>query len=510
MMGFSLAILTMLWLLQVVFINVFYEGMKIQGIRSAAQRISAYYAQVQGTALTAKVQSITTKSDIYARITDTDGQWLYESNPENRDYRSAVENLDRPPWAQGQQADGQGDQHSRPQQQTDAQDPAMGSTGIGMTPRGTDIFRQFAALVGQSDTGEMMSPYNNRKMLLYGKVIADASGNKAVLIISSPLMPLDDTVHILQTQLVYISLVVLVLAIGISVLIAVHVSRPLTRITAKAALLARGRYDMTFDRGGYTEVDQLADTLNYTTKELGQVENLRRELIANVSHDLRTPLTMIKLYAEMIRDLNGNHPAKRNQNVGVIIEESDRLSALVQNLLDLSKLQSGALPFHTEAFDLVALANRILPRYDALVQQQGYHFTFEHPAELWVQADEARVEQVLYNLINNAVNYAGEDKMVALKAVGYERTALLSVSDNGEGIDEENLKRIWDRYYKVDKEHRRAVSGSGLGLSIVKSILDQHKAQYGVRSRKGEGATFWFELPLDMGSDHPAAGEGET
>lgn len=472
MMIFSLAVLAMLWLMQVAFIKVFYQSMKIQGIRSAATSISSLYTQVQGQALKAQMQTIANERDVYARVTDMAGNMLYDGNPENRDYRSPVERLDRPP---GNQL------------------PPM---------RGGDIFAQFASIVGAAPAGEIMNRFNNGNMLLYGKVIRDMSGNPALLIISAPLQPLDDTVRILRTQLVYISLVVLVLAVVISAIIAVHVSRPLTRITGKAALLAKGRYDMNFDRGGYTEVDQLADTLNYTTAELGQVENLRRELIANVSHDLRTPLTMIKLYAEMIRDLNGDNRAKREQNVSVIIEESDRLTALVQNLLDLSRLQSGALPFQSEAFDLVALAKRILPRYDALVQQDGYRFTFEHPEELWVHADQARIEQVLYNLINNAVNYAGADKLVAVKAVGYERTALLSVSDNGDGIAPEDLERIWDRYYKVDKEHRRAVSGTGLGLSIVKSILDQHGAKYGVRSRKGEGATFWFELPLDEGSSN--------
>ncbi len=475
MMLFSLAVLAMLWLMQVVFINGFYQSMKTQGIKTAAGKIATLYTQVQGQAFEVGLDAIANQRDLFVIIMDREGRSvLYAKNPENRDYRTPLERLDRPPGLPGPQ-----------------------------NLRGS-IFEQFASVVRAAGSAEVTHSFEDRRgsaMLLYGNLIADSAGNQALLVISSPLQPLDDTVRILRAQLVYVTLAVLALALVVSVVIALRVSRPLTRITGKAALLARGRYDMAFDRGGYTEVDQLADTLNYVTAELGQVESLRRELIANVSHDLRTPLTMIKLYAEMIRDLNGDNRTKREQNVAVIIEESDRLTALVQNLLDLSRLQSGTLPFHAEAFDLVELVESILTRYDALVQQQGYRFLFEHPDQLWVRADRARIEQVLYNLINNAVNHAGADKQVALKAAGYRDSVLLSVTDNGEGIAQEDLERIWDRYYKVDREHRRDVAGTGLGLSIVKSILDQHHAKYGVRSQKGAGATFWFELQRDASDD---------
>ena len=462
--------------MQTVFLNVFYQGMKTDNIRRAAGTIAETYAGVQGQALDAKLDDIANGSDLFVNITDTAGKSLYVVDPVGRDYSSQVENMGRPL--------GQGIPLN------------PGDRDPGELPQ-NDAFRAFVEKILAEPTGELTQRFDDRRgrvMLLYGKVITAADGSQAVLMMSSPLQPLDETIGILSRQLVYISLIIFVIALVISVIIALVISRPLTGITEKAKLLARGRYDIAFDRGGYSEVNQLADTLNYTASALMQTENLRRELIANVSHDLRTPLTMIKLYAEMIRDLSGDNKKKRDQNVAVIIEESDRLTGLVQNLLDLSKLQSGAVPFEPSVFDLNGLIRSILPRYDALVQKDGYRFVFRQEGEAPVRADEKRIEQVLYNLINNAVNYAGEDKTVTVSIRGVGSAVRVSVADNGAGIAQEDIGLIWDRYYKVDKEHRRAVTGTGLGLSIVKSILDRHGMKYGVHSVKGQGAEFWFEL----------------
>jgi signal transduction histidine kinase len=483
-MLFSVAILVMLWLMQIVFINVFYQGMKTQNTTDAAKGIVALYSQLQGTALKEKLNSIANDKDVFVNITDKDGKSLYVMNPVGRDYGTPVENMGRPPEGQFGNGNGSG------------QSPSGSIDNPGKLFQGIS-FADLAKKVLAQPNGELAYSFDdvqNRKMLLYGKVIHSPDGGSAILIVSSPLQPLTETVRILERQLVYITIVIFVMALGISILIAQSVSRPITRITGKAKLLAKGKYDMTFDHGRYTEVNQLADTLNYATGALQQVESLRNELIANVSHDLRTPLTMIKIYAEMIRDLNGENSKKRDQNVAVIIEESDRLTSLVQNLLDLSKLQSGVMPYQPAVFDLTQSVKRILPRYDALVQKDGYHFKFKQQGEVLVNADEARIEQVLYNLLNNAINYAGTDKEIAVSIVDYNKTVRVSVSDNGEGIAPENIEFIWDRYYKVDKEHRRAAAGSGLGLSIVKSILDLHGMKYGVNSVLGQGATFWFEL----------------
>ncbi len=471
MMLFSLTVLLALWLMQTVFINVFYQRMKIENIKSASSNIASLYSQIQGQALQSKLDGIANESDLFVYITDDNGKLVYVVNPVGRDYRTSVENM------VPRIHEGFGIQNDDYQK--------------------TNPFTVFSEQVLASPNGELEQIFDDNRgmnMLLFGKVLSNEQGEKAVLIVSSPLQPLTETMRILSRQFLFISFAVFALAFGVSIIMAFSISKPLTKITRKAHALAGGNYDIEFDRGGYTEVNQLADTLNYATDALQQVESVRRELIANVSHDLRTPLTMIKLYAEMIRDFPGDNEKKRDQNVAVIIEECDRLTSLVQNLLDLSLIQSGAIPFHPTGFDLTETVRRILRHYETLTKNQGYRFAFNSSGAVFVKADETRIEQVLYNLINNALNNAGENIQIQISFHENDRTIRVSVADNGTGISEEELERIWDRYYKGTQEHGHAIAGSGLGLSIVKSIMEMHGMRYGVNSIKGQGSTFWFEL----------------
>ena len=153
----------------------------------------------------------------------------------------------------------------------------------------------------------------------------------------------------------------------------------------------------------------------------------------------------------------------------------------------------GVLPLEKTRFNLTESIRGILHRYDKLAD---YHFPFLYREEVWVDADELKISQVVYNLVNNAITYSGKDKTITLRQELWQGKVRVSVTDTGEGIPQEKLKDIWERYYKVDKEHKRAQMGSGLGLSIVKNILDMHGGTYGVTSTLGQGSTFWFELPV--------------
>ena len=216
-------------------------------------------------------------------------------------------------------------------------------------------------------------------------------------------------------------------------------------------------------------------------------------MIANISHDLRTPLTMIRGYGEMMRDIpEENTP----ENMQLILDETERLSGLVNDLLDISKLQAGATVPQMMEFDLAEALSEVMVRYDAFTKRQGYSIHWAMDGEALVLADRKMILQVCYNLINNAINYTGDDKQVCVSLTIKDQTVRISFSDTGSGIPQDQVALIWDRYYKVDKVHRRAAVGSGLGLSIVKEILDKHHAAYGVSSTPGAGSTFWFELPI--------------
>ena len=185
--------------------------------------------------------------------------------------------------------------------------------------------------------------------------------------------------------------------------------------------------------------------MTYASHELGKVEGLRRELIANVSHDLKTPLTMIKAYAELIRDISGDNKVKREAHLGVISSEVDRLEKLVSDILSLSQAQSGGMPLNMAALDVSETVERVMARFEPLFTSEGYQFHAELEPNQVAQADDRRIEQVLYNLIGNALNYIGRDKTVYVRVKGLSDAVRVEISDHGEGIAEEELPRIWER-----------------------------------------------------------------
>ena len=335
--------------------------------------------------------------------------------------------------------------------------------------------------------------------LIHLQLVQDARGGEHMIVFDASLQPLNSTVAILRVLFVGVFSVLLVLASVMVWLLYRRITTPLFNINHSAKQLANGKYGVEFSGDGYREAHELADTLNYASRELSRLDSLQKELIANISHDLRTPLTMIKGYSEVMRDIPGENTA---ENIQVVIDETTRLSELVNDLLDLSKIQSGTRKAMFEAFDLTAAVDEIMRRYDAFTAHQGYRITFISEGRATVFADRGMILQVLYNLINNAINYTGEDLSVTVKQSIRAGRVRISVTDTGEGIAEDEIAQIWDRYYKVDKVHRRAMIGTGLGLSIVKGVLELHNAAYGVESKKGCGSTFWFELDLlDLAQD---------
>ncbi len=329
--------------------------------------------------------------------------------------------------------------------------------------------------------------------LMHMRLIEGESGNIYLILLNAARQPLSTTVQILRTQFLWIFSILLVCAAVMVFYLYRHISSPLVKMNESAKQLAYGKYDVEFSGEGYRETRELANTLNYASHELSRLDRLQKELIANISHDLRTPLTMIKGYSEVMRDIPGENTA---ENIQVVIDETTRLSELVSDLLDLSKIQSGSRKAVFEEFDLTAAVEEIMKRYDAFTAHQGYHITFVSEERATVFADRGMILQVLYNLINNAINYTGEDLSVTVKQSVREGRVRISVTDTGQGIEADYIPQIWDRYYKVDKVHRRAMIGTGLGLSIVKGVLELHNAAYGVESQVGCGSTFWFELDI--------------
>jgi len=202
---------------------------------------------------------------------------------------------------------------------------------------------------------------------------------------------------------------------------------------------------------------------------------------------------MITGYSEIMRDLPGEMTP---ENIQIIIDEANRLNSLVTDLLDISRLQSGTADIKKAPFSLTGCIKSIFARYTKLIENDGLNIIFEHDGEVFIMGDELRMTQMLYNLINNAINYIGDDKTVIVRQTVEDEKVRIDVIDHGEGIPKDKLDYIWDRYYRVDEKHKIAKVGTGLGLSIVKNILLAHDADFGVASKLGEGSDFYFIMPI--------------
>lgn len=318
--------------------------------------------------------------------------------------------------------------------------------------------------------------------------------DKYYAFVTTSLEPLTAATSILISQLIYVTILVLLFSFIIGYFVSKKISNPILEINKNAKKMSKGNYNFTFKTdSNISEIIELTDTLESAKNELEKTDDLRRELLANVSHDLKTPLTMIKAYTEMVRDITYKDKEKRENNLNTIIEEVDRLNLLVNDILELSKAQAGVNNLEIKSFDLNELIKKIIKRFDCF----DIKFEYQEKNNLFVLADESKIEQVIYNLISNAINYVGKDKIVIINVNSKKDTYLIEIIDHGKGIKEDEIDKIWDKYYKIDKSHKRNNVGTGLGLSIVKGILKNHDFIYGVKSKVGVGTTFYFEINKD-------------
>lgn len=343
------------------------------------------------------------------------------------------------------------------------------------------------------ESGEFTQSYKviNQKYDINTLVKAINIGDTYIYI-NATLEPTSETKDILSEQLSMIIVIISFISFIISFYISKKISSPILKINKFTKNLSTKTEDLTL-KTDITELLELEDTLNKAADELKRTEELRRDLMANVSHDLKTPLTMISAYAEMIKDISYKNKTKREEHLNIIIDESNRLSLLVNDILELSLLQTNDLIDITD-FNLYNLINEIITNYEILKEKENYKFVIKCDKSIEVKADRKRIYQVIYNLVNNAINYVGEDKTVTIEVINNKKNVLVKIIDTGRGISKKDISHIWDRYYKNKKLHQRNAVGTGLGLSIVKNILEKHNVNYGVDSEKNKGTTFYFEL----------------
>ncbi len=328
-------------------------------------------------------------------------------------------------------------------------------------------------------------------------VIVDCGGEDALLIVSYPLKFILKATHKMQGYFLIAGIVTIFAGALIAYSFSQRLSSGIQNISDNAVQLAKGDYTVQFANADYKELAALSDTMNFVRDEVKKSEDFQHEILANVTHDLKTPLTMIKAYASMVMEISGDNPEKRNKHLQVIIDESNRLTELVNDILSVSKLRANLDEINMKVFNITEQLYGIINKFDYLREMHGYKIVTDIDNDLYTRADEQKIDQVIYNLLGNAANYTGEDKtvFVSLRLQPDTGRIRFSVRDTGKGIPKEQLGEIWNRYYRVKENHSRPVKGTGLGLNIVKAILENHSFDFGVDSEVDKGSTFWIDFP---------------
>ena len=442
---FSLFILVFLFFFQVIFIDTFYEWTKTRTIKNLSKDI---LVTERDTSLYDKLDRVSYKENVCIELTNSNGDNLYSSNGNNCRLRSRT------------------------------------------------IKGNFINSNKESKTYNLVNNFTKEKSIMSATKLS----NNLYIFISTSLIPLDSTINIIEQQLIVVNIVVLLLSIVVAYFISKRLSLPIIKISKVAKLISKGKLKTKFETtSDIKELVDLTNALNDMKDELSKTEELQKDLMANVSHDLKTPLTMIKAYAELILDININDKEKCKNNLNIIIEEVNRLNELVNDILALTKVENDLDKLDISSFDLIKLIEKIVKQHNIYVIKDGYNIEFIHGniKELVIEADKKKIEQVIYNLLNNALNYTGKDKKVIIKVEDDDKDYTIMVIDSGKGIDKKEIDHIFDRYYRSKKNHKRYVYGTGLGLSIVKNILLLHNYEYGVTSKKNKGTTFYFRIKKD-------------
>ena len=446
---FALFLVMILWGLSNFYLNSFYERARSQEVMRTAETLEAQFRQNRYTFGPLALQTAAS-NDLYIRIDTADDILVFDGTRE----------------VQGSDAFEDDVNHIKAK---------LASSASGNV----------------SETRRDNSGMGSR--LVYASYIT-ANGLDNILCIIAPLYPDQVTIRILRDMLIYVSFIVLIVSLLLAFALSVRLTSPIEKLTRSAQELSKGNHDVYFDGAGFTETKELAKALNKASYEMEKTDFYQREIIANVSHDLKTPLTMIRSYAEKIIDITGDNPEKRNADLNVIISETEHLNRLVTDMLSVSNLQSNNIELRMETFDLVEAARSVYESFLALATSEGFEIHFHPCKPAYVVGDRTRMTQVMTNFVSNAVKYSGDNKYIEIRLSKTSKKVTFHCIDHGMGIPSDEIGHVWDKYYRTSANHERGIEGTGLGLAIVKGILNLHGAKYGVESEEGKGSDFWFEM----------------
>ena len=296
----------------------------------------------------------------------------------------------------------------------------------------------------------------------------------------------------------------LVISVGLSILLSKTLVTPIQELTKAAEAVAGGDFNHKVSNQSQDEIGVLTRTFNNmagqledTLDDLKKSEQTRREFVANVSHELRTPITSIRSYAETMEEDPKMDAETRHRFLDVIVNESDRMTNIVQDLLTLSRFDAGSIEFTNEKFSFEKSVRDVYAATRMEAMNHRHEFTLEFITPMpEIYGDSARIEQVLINMVSNAIKYTKDGGKIRMTAGAREGTVWCTVKDNGIGIPKEDVNRVFDRFYRVDKARSRESGGTGLGLSIAHEIVARHGGSMSVQSALGRGTAITVTLPV--------------
>lgn len=376
--------------------------------------------------------------------------------------------------------------------------------------------QQNAEILESTDAYQMLQsrdPWNETEYLVMWGNFEDGSQ----FLMRSPLESMRESAAISNRFLIYIGSVLILAAGALVWYFSKKLTDPIRELANLSDKMANLDFEAKYTSGGKNEIGELGANFNRMSSRLEstiselkkannsllkdieqkeKMEEMRNEFLGNVSHELKTPIALIQGYAEGLKDGVNDDAESRDFYCDVIMDEAMKMNQMVKNLLTLNQLEFGDEDISFERFDLAALIRGVLQSMEILAQQDDLKIIFRQESPVYVWADEFKTEQVVRNYVSNAFHHASGDKVIEVKIQKEGKKARISVFNTGTPIPEEDLKHIWEKFYKVDKAHTREYGGNGIGLSIVKAIMESFHQEYGVKNYDN-GVEFWFELDVE-------------
>ncbi|WP_274969986.1 sensor histidine kinase [Lachnoanaerobaculum orale] len=357
--------------------------------------------------------------------------------------------------------------------------------------------------------------HNTQKNSSFIEGFGYCSDNQTIVIMSTPVAGLKESVNISNKFLIYVAIIGFIITVIITFLITKMITSPILQLAEISNKMGKLDFTARYDGKRSDEIQTLGQNMNYMSDRLKKaisklqeanevlkedikrkeaIDEMRKDFIANVSHELKTPIALIQGYAEGLNEGLCEDEESRKYYTEVIMDESEKMNKMVKQLLTLSSLESGNSILHKENFNMTSLTEGVLSSISILIGEKNLEVDFDTSKDIFLYADEFKIEEVVTNYISNAIHHVNDNGTIKIDVSEDERNVYFSVYNTGNQIPEKDLANVWEKFFKVDKAHSRSYGGSGIGLSIVKAIVEAHGGAVNVVN-KSDGVEFGFKIP---------------